>query len=256
MNKSHPVAIMPCLDIARGRVVKGVQFEDIRDAGDPVESCLAYCRAGADELALLDITATIEGRGTLLDVVHQAAQVATIPLTVGGGIRNTADAETVLQAGAAKVSVSSAAFRSQQEIPEMVRAFGSERITVAIDAGSNPRMPSGYEVFIDGGRTATGCDAIEWAKKVADFGAGTILPTSKVTDGVRTGYDLPLIRAISKATGARVVASGGAGTLEHFKEAVEAGAAVLLAASVFHFQIISIPQLKQYLREHKIISAS
>ena len=255
MGEKQPVIIMPCLDMRNGRVVKGVKFVGIRDAGDPVECCKAYCQAGADEIAMLDITATVEGRPTLLEVLRRVAKVATIPFTVGGGIRDVSSAAEVLDAGAGKVSTSSAAFRKPEVIREMVQTFGAERVTVAIDAAQNAAMPSGYEVFIDGGRTATGADAVEWAKRVAGFGGRTILPTSKSTDGVRTGYDLPLIRAIKDATGATVVASGGAGKLEHFKEAVDAGATVLLAASVFHFSVIAIPELKRYLREHGVAVA-
>jgi len=246
------VKIMPCLDMQNGRVVKGVQFVDIRDAGDPVECCRAYCASGADEIALLDITATVEGRATMHEVVSKVAEVATIPFTVGGGIKDVASARAVLNAGADKVSTSSAAFRTPEVIGEMVKAFGSDKVTVAIDAAKNETMPSGYEVYIDGGRTATGADALEWAKKAAGYGVATILPTSKSTDGVKTGYDLPLIKCIKEATGVEVVASGGAGTLEHFYEAVEAGATVLLAASVFHFNTISIPDLKEYLRSRGV----
>jgi cyclase len=246
--KSKTVKIMPCLDMRNGRVVKGVKFVDIRDAGDPVECCLAYCKAGADEIAMLDITATVEGRKTMLDVVKRVAEAATIPFTVGGGISDVASAAAVLEAGADKISTSSAAFRKPDVIREMVKEFGARRVTVAIDAAQNAQLPSGYEVFIDGGRTATGADALEWAKRVDGYGVKTILPTSKSTDGVKTGYDLPLIRVIKNATSAEVVASGGAGKLEHFYEAVQAGAAILLAASVFHFSIIGIPELKQYLK--------
>lgn len=246
------VKIMPCLDMQNGRVVKGVQFVDIRDAGDPVECCLAYCKAGADEIALLDITATVEGRATMLDVVRKVAEVASVPFTVGGGISDVASAAAVLEAGADKISTSSAAFRKPEVIREMVRAFGPQRVTVAIDAAVNPSLPSGYEVYIDGGRTATGADAIEWARQVDGFGVSVILPTSKTTDGVKTGYDLPLIRRIKEATSAAVVASGGAGTLAHFHDAVEAGATILLAASVFHFNLISIPELKAYLKERGV----
>jgi cyclase len=231
-----------------GRVVKGVHFVDIRDAGDPVECARAYCQAGADELALLDITATFEGRATMLDVVERVAEVATVPFTVGGGIVDVASASAVLEAGADKISTSSAAFRKPEIIAEMVREFGPDRVTVAIDVDRNEGMPSGYEVHIDGGRTATGADAIEWARKVDGFGVGVILPTSKAGDGARTGYDLPVIRAMSEAVSAAIVASGGAGELKHFYEAVEAGATILLAASVFHFHIIDIPALKDYLR--------
>ena len=242
------VRIMPCLDMQNGRVVKGVQFVDLRDAGDPVACCRAYSRAGADELALLDITATVEGRDTMLEVVRRVAESATVPFTVGGGIKDVASARAVLEAGADKISTSSAAFRNPDVMGALVAEFGPEKITVAIDAAQNDSMPSGYEVYIDGGRTATGADAIEWAVKVTGYGVATILPTSKSTDGVREGFDLPLIRKIKDATSAEVVASGGAGTLQHFYEATQAGATVLLAASVFHFGIIGIPELKAYLK--------
>lgn len=249
---NQPVTIMPCLDMQNGRVVKGVHFVDIRDAGDPVECARAYCAAGADELAMLDITATVEGRATLIDVVRRVADAVTVPFTVGGGIRDVASAEAVLEAGADRVSVSSAAFRRPEVIEEMVRRFGPDRVTVAIDVDRNAAMPSGYEVYIDGGRTATGTDAVQWARRVDGFGVGVILPTSKAGDGARTGYDLPLIRALSGAVSARIVASGGAGMMEHFLEAVEAGASILLAASVFHFRMIEIPELKAYLRERGV----
>jgi imidazole glycerol-phosphate synthase subunit HisF len=242
------VRIMPCLDMQNGRVVKGVHFVDIKDAGDPVACAKAYCEAGADELALLDITATVEGRGTMLDVVSKVAEAATVPFTVGGGISDVATAQAVLEAGANKISTSSAAFRKPEVIAEMVKEFGAEKVTVAIDVDQNAEMPSGYEVYIDGGRTATGADAIEWAKKVDGYGVPVILPTSKAGDGAKTGYDLPVIKAIKEAVSAEVVASGGAGTLEHFYEAVEAGATILLAASVFHFGMLKIPEVKEYLR--------
>jgi cyclase len=242
------VSIMPCLDMQNGRVVKGVHFVDIRDAGDPVECAKAYCQAGADELALLDITATVENRATMLDVVKKVAEVATVPFTVGGGIRDVASAAAVIEAGADKVSVSSAAFRTPEVISQMIAEFGPEKVTVAIDVDLNESLPSGYEVYIDGGRTATGADAIEWAKKVDGFGVPVILPTSKAGDGAKTGYDLPVIKAMADSCSAAIVASGGAGKLEHFYEAVEAGATILLAASVFHFHIIDIGELKDYLR--------
>jgi len=243
------VKIMPCLDMQNGRVVKGVHFVDIRDAGDPVECARAYCEAGADELALLDITATVEKRATMLEVVKRVAEVTTVPFTVGGGISEVQSAEMVLNAGANRVSTSSAAFRKPEVIKEMVKELGAENVTVAIDVDQNAAMPSGYEVYIDGGRTATGADAIEWAKRVDGYGVPVILPTSKAGDGARTGYDLPVIRAIKDAVSAEVVASGGAGELAHFYQAVEAGATILLAASVFHFGMIGIGDLKAYLRE-------
>lgn len=245
---AQPIRIMPCLDMRDGRVVKGVHFVDIRDAGDPVECARAYCEVGADELALLDITATVEGRGTMLDVVRRVAAAATVPFTVGGGISDVASAAAVLDAGADKVSTSSAAFRNPGMIAEMIKEFGPERVTVAIDVDRNEGLPSGYEVYIDGGRTATGVDAIAWAKQVDSFGVPVILPTSKAGDGAKTGYDLPIIRSMKEATAAQIVASGGAGELVHFFEAVTAGATVLLAASVFHFHLIGIPALKDYLR--------
>jgi cyclase len=246
------VRIMPCLDMQNGRVVKGVHFVNIRDAGDPVECAFAYCQAGADELAMLDITATVEGRRTMVDVVRRVAEVVTVPFTVGGGISDVASAAAVLEAGADKVSVSSAAFRNPELIPQLIKQFGRSAVTVAIDVDQNHAMPSGYEVYIDGGRTATGADAIEWAKKVDGFGVPVILPTSKAGDGAQTGYDLPVIRAMAEAVSAEIVASGGAGTLEHVLQAVEAGATILLAASVFHFHLIDITDLKRYLREHGV----
>lgn len=250
MNQT--VKIMPCLDMQNGRVVKGVHFVDIRDAGDPVECARAYCESGADELALLDITATVEGRATMLDVVKRVAEVVTVPFTVGGGISEVKSAEQVLAAGADKISTSSAAFRKPGLVEEMVKAFGAEKVTVAIDVDRNETMPSGYEVYIDGGRTATGTDAVEWAKRVDGYGVPVILPTSKGGDGVQTGYDLPVIKAINEAVSAEVVASGGAGKIEHFYDAVEAGAAILLAASVFHFGIIEIGKLKEYLQSRGV----
>ena len=250
MNQT--IRIMPCLDMQNGRVVKGVHFINIKDAGDPVECATAYCEAGADELAMLDITATVENRATMLDVVKRVAAAVTVPFTVGGGISDVQSAEAVLNAGADKVSTSSAAFRKPGLIAEMVKAFGAEKVTVAIDVDRSISMPSGYEVYIDGGRTATGTDAIEWARRVDDYGVPVILPTSKAGDGAQTGYDLPVIRAIKNVVRAEVVASGGAGKLEHFPEAVDAGATILLAASVFHFGAIRIPALKKYLKEQGI----
>ena len=249
---SQKVRIMPCLDMQGGRVVKGVRFVDIKDAGDPVACCRAYCAAGADELAMLDISATVENRGTLLGVVRDVAAAVTVPFTVGGGIRDAASAEAVLAAGAHKVSANSAVFRKPEIIREMIGAFGAERVTVAIDVVQNAALPSGYEVCLDGGNTMTGADAVEWAKRVDGYGVKVILPTSKSTDGARTGFDLPLIRKIKDAVSAEVVASGGAGTLEHFLQAAHAGATILLGASVFHFNVIAIPDLKTYLRQNGI----
>ena len=248
MSEITSVSIMPCLDMQAGRVVKGVHFVDIADAGDPVACAQAYCAAGADELAMLDITATVEKRDTLIEVVKRVAPVCSVPFTVGGGIRDVASAAAVLNAGANKVSTSSAAFRKPEVIAEMIKEFGQDKVTVAIDVDVNPALPSGYEVYIDGGRTATGTDAVEWAKRVRDFGVKTILPTSKAGDGARTGYDLPVIKAIHDACPeCVVVASGGAGKMEDFLAAAKAGAQVLLAASVFHFHLIDIGELKKYI---------
>lgn len=251
MNEKS-VKIMPCLDMRGGRVVKGVHFVDLIDAGDPVECAKAYCEAGADELALLDIQATVEGRGTLLDVVKRVADVTTIPFTVGGGIGDVESARAVLEAGANRISTSSAAFRKPDLIPALIDTFGPDRITVAIDVDRNPELPSGYEVYIDGGRTATGCDALQWAQQVEACGVKVILPTSKAGDGAKTGYDLPLIRMLASSVSAEIVASGGAGEPVHFLEAAEAGAQILLAASVFHFNLITIPDLKAYLRSNGV----
>ena len=198
-------------------------------------------------MAMLDITATVENRGTMLEVVKKVAEVCTVPFTVGGGISDAATAGAVLKAGADKVSVSSAAFRNPEIITDIIKEFGSDVLTVAIDVDVNPAMPSGYEVYIDGGRTATGFDAVEWAKRVDGFGVKVILPTSKAGDGAKTGYDLPVIKAMHNACSAEIVAYGGAGKMEHFLEAANAGATVLLAASVFHFHLIDIPDLKKYL---------
>ncbi len=244
------VSIMPCLDMKDGRVVKGVHFVDLRDAGDPVQCATAYQEDGADELAFLDITATVEGRRTMLEVFRTVADAVTIPLTLGGGIKSLGDFEDALEAGADKVSMSSAAVREPDLVEQAAREFGSGHVVVAIDVDASEETDSGYEVWIDGGRTATGIDAFEFARAAEDRGAGTILPTSKRCDGTREGYDIPLLKGITERVAAPVVASGGAGKPEHFHEAaVEGGASVLLAASVFHFGDIKVSELKGYLRE-------
>ncbi len=248
MNK---VLIMPCLDIKDGRVVKGIHFVNLRDAGDPVECARIYCENGADELAFLDITATIEKRKTTLEAVRRVARVTTIPFTVGGGIKSLSDAEEVLEAGADRISISSAAFRNPGLIDQAAAKFGSSKVVVAIDVDRNPALPSGYEVYIDGGNTPTRKDAVQWAGEAEARGAGYILPTSKTRDGAKTGYDIPLIRGIKEAVKIPVIASGGAGRMEHFLEAARDGKAdILLAASVFHFGEIKIMELKKYLNEH------
>lgn len=244
------VRIMPCLDMKDGRVVKGVNFVDLRDAGDPVECAMAYCESGADELGFLDITATVEKRKTVLDVFGNVADAATVPLTLGGGIKDLFDFEAALDAGADKVSISSAAVRTPELIDEAARRFGPEKLIVAIDADRSDEMPSGYEVYIDGGRTPTRLDAIAFAAEAEGRGAGSILPTSRACDGTKDGYDIGLTRGIAEQVKAPVIASGGAGKMEHFYEAaVEGKAQILLAASVFHFGEIRIPELKQYLSE-------
>jgi len=247
------VRVIPCLDMKDGRVVKGVHFVDLQDAADPVAAARAYSEGGADEVAFLDITATVEGRRTMFDVVQRVAAVVTVPLTVGGGIKSLADVEQALASGASAASVSSAAFRDPAMVKEAVRSFGSHRIIVAIDADANPSLPSSREVYIDGGRTPTGKDAVEFAREMAGLGVGQILPTSKATDGTKDGYDLVLTRAIADATGLPVIASGGAGKLEHFYQAVAEGhAQAVLAASVFHFGILSVRQVKEYLRQRGV----
>jgi cyclase len=236
-----------------GRVVKGVHFVDIKDAGDPVENARFYEKEGADELAMLDIAATVENRKTRLEWVKNVSSVITIPLTVGGGIGSIADIYLVLEAGADKVSMNSAAVANPGLVKEAAEKFGSPKITVAVDARRNKAMPSGFELVVSGGTRAVGKDAIEWARQCEDLGAGVILPTSMDGDGTLAGYDLEFTRAIADAVSVLVVASGGAGRLDHFYTAVVDGKAdVLLAASVFHFRSFSIRQVKEYLKERGI----
>ena len=244
------VKIMPCLDMKEGRVVKGINFVSLRDAGDPVENAQLYQKEGADELAMLDIAATLENRKTRLEWVKHVSSVIDIPLTVGGGIASLEDIELVLKAGADKVSMNSAAVKNPVLIKEAAQQFGSERITVAIDGRRNKGMPSGFEVVVSGGTKPAGRDAAAWAKECQDLGAGVMLPTSMDADGTKDGYDLEFTRAIADAVRVPVVASGGAGTLEHFfKGVVEGGATILLAASVFHYRILTIGEVKRYLKE-------
>jgi len=246
----EPVRIIPCLDMLNGRVVKGVHFVELKDVADPVEAATAYCKQGADEIAFLDITATFEGRQTMFDVAKKVSEVIDCPFTIGGGIKSLADVESALAAGASCASISSAAFRDPDMIGEAVKEFGGNTIIVAIDADASDVMPSGREVYIDGGRTATGKDATEFAKEMADLGVGQILPTSKKTDGTTEGYDLQLTREIAEATGRPIIASGGAGKLDDFYLAATEGKANgLLAASVFHYGTFTIGQVKDYLKE-------
>jgi len=247
------VRVIPCLDMKGGRVVKGVHFVNLVDAADPVEAAEAYDRGGADEIAFLDITATVEKRRTMFDVLERVAKVVHVPLTVGGGIKSLDDVEQALASGASRVSVSSAAFRDPDLVGSAARQFGSNKIIIAIDADINPALPSHREVYIDGGRTATGKDAVEFAREMADLSVGQILPTSKAADGTKDGYDLELTRGIADATGLPVIASGGAGKLDHFYQAVAEGhAQAVLAASVFHFGEFTIHEVKQYLRARRV----
>ncbi len=247
----NTIKIMPCLDMKEGRVVKGIHFVDLRDAGDPVENATFYEKEGADELAMLDIAATVENRKTRLEWVRKVSQVIKIPLTVGGGISTLKDIELVLNAGAQKVSMNSAAVKNPDLVRESAKEFGRERITIAIDARRNKSMmASGFELVISGGMKPVGKDAITWARECEEMGAGAILPTSIDGDGTQAGYDLEFTRAISDVVTIPVVASGGAGKLEHFYEAVvRGGAQILLAASVFHYRILRIRQVKEYLHE-------
>ncbi len=240
--------IIPCLDVKDGRVVKGVNFVNLRDAGDPVEQARVYDRERADELVFLDISATHEGRAIMRDVVRRVADTVFIPFTVGGGIRTVEDMRAILQAGADKVSINSAAVRHPELISEGAERFGSQCIVVAIDAR---RRPEGWwEVVISGGRIPTGKDAVEWAVEAERRGAGEILLTSMDADGTQAGYDIPLTRAVSQAVAIPVIASGGAGAPEHFYRVLtEGGADAALAASLFHYRLLSIAELKSYLRE-------
>ena len=238
--------VIPCLDVKDGRVVKGVNFVSLRDAGDPVEQAAVYDAAGADELTFLDITATHEDRGTMLDVVARTAARVFLPLTVGGGIRTVADMRALLLAGADKCSLNSAAVARPELVGEAARKFGSQCVVVAVDA---KRVADGWHVFTHGGRRDTGADAVAWCREVAERGAGEILLTSMDRDGTGVGFDLELLRAVCGAVRLPVVASGGVGTLDHFSEGARAGATGLLAASVFHFGTFTIAQVKQTLAD-------
>jgi len=240
--------IIPCLDVKDGRVVKGVNFVNLRDAGDPVENARYYDGEGADELVFLDITASHQKRKIILDVVARTAEQVFMPLTVGGGIRSTEDIRELLKAGADKVSLNTAAVQDPEIVRRASFMFGSQCIVVAIDGKKTGKTSSGYEISIHGGRTMTGVDCLEWARKVEELGAGEILLTSMDADGTKDGYDIPMTRAVTDIVGIPVIASGGAGAAEHLKDAiVKANADAVLAASIFHYREIPIRELKRYL---------
>ena len=243
------VRVIPCLDVDAGRVVKGVNFVDLRDAGDPVELGAAYDDAGADELVFLDVTASSDGRATMLDVVRRTAETVFIPLTVGGGVRSVSDVDVLLRAGADKVGVNTAAIARPDLIAEIADRFGRQVLTLSLDARRAPGVDSGFEVTTHGGRRGTNIDAIEWARRGCELGAGEILLNSMDRDGTKGGFDLELISLIRAAVDVPVIASGGAGQAEDFPPAVQAGADAVLAASIFHFGEVSIAAVKTALRE-------
>jgi cyclase len=251
------VRVIPCLDVDAGRVVKGVNFTDLRDAGDPVEMARVYDAEGADELTFLDVTASSSGRDTMLDVVRRTADQVFIPLTVGGGIRSTDDIDALLRAGADKTSINTAAIARPELLAEASRRFGSQCIVLSVDARKVPAggepTPSGWEVTTHGGRRGTGIDAIEWATRGAELGVGEILLNSMDYDGTKAGFDLKMLRAVRGAVSVPVIASGGAGAVEHFAPAVVAGADAVLAASVFHFRELTIGQVKAAMAAEGIV---
>ena len=245
--------IVPCLDVKDGRLVKGVNFVNLRDVGDPAAAGAAYSEAGADELVFLDITATIEHRKTMIDAVRRTVEGIAIPLTVGGGIGSIENIEELIDVGVSKVSINTAAVRRPEFVEEAAKRFGSERVTVAIDTRKSDSLPSGFEVVVRGGTEGASIDAVEWARKVESLGAGAILPTSMDTDGMQTGYDIPMTRAIADAVQVPVIASGGAGALEHLYDAIaEAHADAVLVASIAHFGTFTIRQMKEYLASRGI----
>lgn len=245
--------IIPCLDVKDGRVVKGVNFVGLRDAGDPVELAKFYSKQGADEIVFLDITATSDERETIADVVARTCKEVFVPLTVGGGIRTVEDFKDILRAGADKISINSSAVKTPDLINDAASRYGSQCVVVAMDARINENMPSGYEIFVAGGRKATGIDAIAWAKEVYQRGAGEILLTSMDKDGTKSGFDLDLTEKVCEVAQIPVIASGGCGNLEHFAEVFEkTHATAALAASLFHYGELSISQVKDYLRKRNI----
>jgi cyclase len=246
---SLAVRVIPCLDVDAGRVVKGINFADLRDAGDPVELARVYDAEGADELTFLDISASHEGRATTMDIVSRTAEEVFIPLTVGGGVSSVEDVDRLLRAGADKVAVNTAAIRRPELIAEIADRFGNQVLVLSVDARRAPGTDSGFEVTTHGGRQSAGIDAIEWAARAAELGAGEILLNAMDADGTQDGFDLEIIRAVRREVTIPVIASGGAGAVEHFPPAVEAGADAVLAATVFHFGTLSIGDVKRALAE-------
>jgi cyclase len=245
---SLAVRVIPCLDVDNGRVVKGVNFVNLRDAGDPVEMAKVYDAEGADELTFLDITASSDSRSTTFDVVGRTADQVFIPLTVGGGVRTPEDVDRLLRAGADKVGINTAAINRPEVIAEIAQRFGNQVLVLSVDARRSSEQPSGFEVTTHGGRTSAGLDAVEWARRASELGVGEILLNSMDADGTKDGFDLEMIRAVRDVTQVPLIASGGAGRLEHFPAAIDAGADAVLAASVFHFGDMTIGQVKETLR--------
>jgi cyclase len=245
------VRVIPCLDVDAGRVVKGVHFTDLRDAGDPVELARRYDAEGADEITFLDVTASSGDRATMLDVVARTAEEVFVPLTVGGGVRTVDDVDRLLRAGADKVGVNTAAVARPELVSEIAERFGSQVLVLSVDARrvvDGPPTPSGYEVTTHGGRRGTGIDAVEWARRAVELGAGEVLLNSMDADGTTTGFDLEMLADVRREVSVPLIASGGAGTPEHFLEAVRAGADAVLAASVFHFGVLTVGEVKAHLR--------
>ncbi|QGU04953.1 imidazole glycerol phosphate synthase subunit HisF [Corynebacterium comes] len=241
------IRVIPCLDVDNGRVVKGVNFENLRDAGDPVELAARYNEEGADELTFLDVSASKDGRGTMLDVVRRTAEQVFIPLTVGGGIRSVEDVDQLLRAGADKVSVNTSAIARPELLRELADKFGSQCIVLSVDARRSADQPSGFEVTTHGGTKSAGLDAVEWARRGEELGVGEILLNSMDGDGTRDGFDLELLRLVREAVNVPIIASGGAGKAEHFPPAVDAGADAVLAATIFHFREVTISEVKDAL---------
>ena len=245
---SVAVRVIPCLDVDNGRVVKGVNFENLRDAGDPVELATRYNQEGADELTFLDVTASKDGRGTMIDVVKRTAEHVSIPLTVGGGVRSVEDVDALLRAGADKVSVNTAAINRPELLKELSRRFGAQCVVLSIDARRGPQ-PSGFEVTTHGGKKTADLDAIEWAKQAEKLGVGEILLNSMDGDGTRDGFDIEMMKAFREAVNIPIIASGGAGKAEHFPPVVEAGADAVLAATIFHFGEVTIDEVKEAMEQ-------